>query len=355
MQDLHLLRAPLAMNGAPDRSALAAMAVAGADVAGGTRRGNRHGSVNQDSFIFQKVASSSGAVLHVLGVFDGHGMLGEVASLMARETLKKLCHKGPLLDGKSLADSFLAEPMPAMTALFSAMQAQVLSAHEKPPSKYTYQDGSYVWKLHVDDPEHPRDYVDENQVHVAIDFGCTATVVVVLPTGIVTGNVGDASAFLVTSRGRKPQVTLDGVEALSVLHRPDNPDEQARIRRDYPGAALFEDGYLCPVSSPVLADYQINITRSLGHKHFREIGVSPEPYVAMHYLPCGKDYVITLVLCSDGLTDEITPQRIGELAAAASSAKGLVEEMTSLAHSLGKAAGDADDVTAVVLRIVYPG
>ncbi len=55
--------------------------------------------MNQDSFVVQKCFSDDGTIIHVLGVFDGHGVLGEVAALIAGETIKKLCAKKTLLNG----------------------------------------------------------------------------------------------------------------------------------------------------------------------------------------------------------------------------------------------------------------
>ena len=61
---------------------------------------NIDGSINQDAYVFEQFRSSSGEVLSLVGVFDGHGMLGEVASLLAAGTLHRLCvGKASLSDG----------------------------------------------------------------------------------------------------------------------------------------------------------------------------------------------------------------------------------------------------------------
>ncbi len=361
-----------------------------------------------------------------------------------------------------LADAFLSKPEDAMRMLFAAMQAEVLAAHENPPARVTYRDGVIVWKLHVDDVAHPHDFIDQEHIHVPIDFGCTAAVAAITPTSIICANAGDSAIMLcrltmppgyhATSDGDKRMHTVEAhplqisplseghalshtsslSEALSeaseyatrsscggdggkgsstnpstisldpcshvtscltdvphgasinchsegvgsvrsspeksdrssmapstpprakltvslgsMLHRADQPTEQARILAITKDVG-FEDGYLSPLKPPLSGSYLINTTRSLGHKVFRTLGVSSDPFVKIQeFSSADRVEKVFVVVCSDGVTDELTFTEIGHLVVEAKSAKSLAETMTDTAHHRGKTAGDADDCTVV--------
>lgn len=97
--------------------------------------------------------------------------------------------------------------------------------------------------------------------------------------------------------------------------------EQARINRDYPGKAFFTpDGYLAPEDEE-LCQYEVQLTRSLGHKLLKEFGITHEPDIRQRDISDKENFA--LVLCSDGVTDELQPKEISERVARA----GSVEEV----------------------------
>ena len=330
-----------------------------------------------------------------------------------------------------------------MRKMFLEMNREILAAHDHPPSKYTYADGSYVWKLHVDDPHHPHDYIDNESVHVPIDFGCTAAVAVVTATSVIVGSAGDAAIIVCPKKFREghhhdiptaPGLTVHGtahmgknidgegggsitatsgagghvpptfgaggagsnggviiestspsthphtlasfvhkaggpsrpahasshlptdihpeefIRMLTPVHRGDVVQEQQRIESAHPGMCIFTDGYVCPINHPTLNAFQINLTRSLGHKLFREVGIIPDPYVAVEPIPCEFEMFV-LIACSDGVTDELPLSTLAHASVKSHSARHLVEDITTQAHQSGKRAGDSDDSTAAALFI----
>jgi serine/threonine protein phosphatase PrpC len=106
-----------------------------------------------------------------------------------------------------------------------------------------------------------------------IDFGCTAAVAIVSGERLIVANAGDAGAVLCFSdahgdmRGR----------LLSVAHTASLPSEQARVERDFQDKAYFTpDGYLAPAHE-LFSAFEVQVTRSLGHRHLHDFGVVSTP------------------------------------------------------------------------------
>lgn len=154
--------------------------------------------------------------------------------------------------------------------------------------------------------------------------GSTATVLLVGNGVVSVAWVGDSRAVLVTTRGSRP-LTSD--------HRIERRDELARCLAA--GAELMPPYVIDPVTSNGLM-----VTRALGDRALRVIGIIPEPEVAS--VPIDPD-AVGVVVATDGLWDVMTDHeaatvgRVGPAQAAAELLVGMVVTR-----------GGTDNVTVVV-------
>jgi serine/threonine protein phosphatase PrpC len=116
--------------------------------------------------------------------------------------------------------------------------------------------------------------------------GSTATVLLVGDGVVSVAWVGDSRAVLVTRSGARP-LTSD--------HRIERRDELARCLAA--GAELMPPYVIDPLTSNGLM-----VTRALGDRALRVIGITPEPEVASVTLDPGA---VGLVVATDGLWDVI--------------------------------------------------
>jgi serine/threonine protein phosphatase PrpC len=164
------------------------------------------------------------------------------------------------------------------------------------------------------------------------DADCGSTVAALLLTGatLTTAHVGDS---------RVMRVRRAGSEGLTRDHRIEAPDERARVLRM--GAEL-EPPYV------VRGDRGLMMTRSLGDRWFRPVGVIAEPEIGSHAV--GADDV-ALVAATDGVWDvlglEDAAHVVRRAATAEAAARALVAEAL--------AADTRDNVTAVVVRLADLG
>ncbi|MBA0584973.1 protein phosphatase 2C 77 [Gossypium raimondii] len=128
--------------------------------------------------------------------------------------------------------------------------------------------------------------------HVSETAGSTAVIAVVSPTHIIVANCGDSRAVL--SRGKFPI-------PLSIDHKPDREDEQARI--EAAGGKIIQ--WNGPRVSGVLA-----MSRSIGDKYLKP-WIIPDPEVT--FVSRANDDEC-LVLASDGLWDVLSNDEACEVA-----------------------------------------
>ena len=285
---------------------------------------------------------------YVCGVFDGHGLLGEQAAAAAVKCLRSWSRSQLSFDG------VFSDPHTAMAQLFDELHAAVMELHERPPATYTYPERDFDIEFEL------QQSADLGPVFAAkncrfprapIDFGCTAVVAIVVGDRAVVANAGDSAALLCRTG---PASDLEDRSAIvvSVPHTARLDTEVERIERDFENKAwITPDGYLAPLD-PVLSQYELQLTRCLGHKLLAGHGLIPTPLVRVLDLcaadpdcpqPCG------LVLCSDGITDELSPKDISDRVGMVSSASEACEVLCSDAQDFCMDAGRVDDCTAVVL------
>jgi serine/threonine protein phosphatase PrpC len=160
------------------------------------------------------------------------------------------------------------------------------------------------------------------------DADCGSTVAALLLTGaaLTTAHVGDSRVMRV-GRARSEGLTRD--------HRIEAPDELARVLRM---GARLDPPYV------VRGDHGLMMTRSLGDRWFRPVGVIAEPEIGQHAI--GQDD-LALVAATDGVWDVLSLEDAARVVRRAESAEAAARAL--VAEAL--AAGSRDNATAVVIRL----
>jgi serine/threonine protein phosphatase PrpC len=163
---------------------------------------------------------------------------------------------------------------------------------------------------------------------MAADAECGSTAAALLLTGeaLITAHVGDS---------RIVRVGRTGVDALTRDHRLDAPDERARVLRM---GAHLDPPYV------VRGDLGLMMTRSLGDRWFRPVGVMAEPEVGRHAM--GADDV-GLIAATDGIWDTLGLEDAARVVRATATAQAAARALVDTAL----AAGAHDNVTALVVRL----
>ncbi|KAL6616366.1 hypothetical protein ACP70R_038636 [Stipagrostis hirtigluma subsp. patula] len=204
---------------------------------------------------------------HFFGVFDGHGC-SHVAT-----TCQDRMHE-------VVADEH--------TKAGSGEEAAWKGVMERSFARLDEQAASWATSRSRDEPAcRCEQHMPSRCDHV----GSTAVVAVVSPTHIVVANAGDSRAVL--SRGGAPV-------PLSVDHKPDRPDELARIEAAG-GRVIYWDG------ARVLG--VLAMSRAIGDGYLKPY-VSSEPEVTMTERTDDDE---CLILASDGLWDVVTNEMACEV------------------------------------------
>jgi serine/threonine protein phosphatase PrpC len=163
---------------------------------------------------------------------------------------------------------------------------------------------------------------------VTADPDCGSTVAALLLTRetLITAHAGDS---------RVVRVGEARAEGLTRDHRIDAADERARVLRM--GAEL-DPPYV------VRGDRGLMVTRSLGDRWFRPVGVISEPEVGRHAL--GPDDV-ALVAATDGVWDVLSVEDAARVVRRATTAQAAAGALIGAAL----AANAHDNVTALVVRL----
>ena len=231
------------------------------------------------------VGDEASAALYA--VFDGHGGSAAAEHAAAR-----------LADALAAEPAFPGQPETALTRAFEAVDAGFLRTARaaRPP----------------------------------LDDGTTAVAALVLwGRRLVVANAGDSRALLVHRSGR--------AEALSDDHKPNRPDEAARIRA-LGGTVVFHGVWRV---GGVLA-----VSRALGDSALKPF-VTARPDVRSWALGPNDRY---LVLATDGIFDVLANREVGEIVTAATGAQAAAEALVEQALLRGS----LDNATAMVVDLSQP-
>lgn len=233
--------------------------------------------------------------IHAVGVFDGHGPQGEIASILAAyrmaDSLERMLTENP---GMKLED---------------AAEQGFLDVAETLNSAECGQHG-----------------------------GTTGSIALIRGNDLVVAHVGDSGIVLVSSE----PFQKGGAKYTSVLHRPCEENEAMRIK-EYGGTVV--QGYVMDASR----HHGLAVTRTLGDRDMQECGCISEPHIESFKL---KKEDCAVLVGSDGFWDHegIEVEEVAEMAAGrqGGTARELCWELLDMAHFYG---ATSDDCTIACLSI----
>jgi serine/threonine protein phosphatase PrpC len=158
------------------------------------------------------------------------------------------------------------------------------------------------------------------------ECGSTAAAFWLAGTTLVTAHVGDSRVVRV-GRAAAASLTRD--------HRIDAPGERQRVLAM---GARLEPPYV------VRGDHGLMMTRSLGDRWFRPVGVIAEPEIGRHAV--GADDV-AVVAATDGVWDVLDVDEAAGLVRRAVAARSAARALVDAALGIGA----SDNVTAIVVRL----
>ena len=342
---------------------------------------------NQDRCVMWSHPTDGDRLERVVGMFDGHGAMGEMAAHVAAHLLLDRCATSAKMGaaewGEFLRDYFRAAHDAIRVSFISLLGGT-----------YAMAGGNY-----------------------AMAGGTTATVCVVVDGCVVTASVGDSDALIVggTINAASGYYSSGGVETggvetggaatgtsagagylrLTADHRPTNVDEWRRIQAhpmprltcvyETPGLAMeifAADGSLCPVEGAALyknardefsaycvlppqlrkpaahmfGDAAIAMTRSLGDFAAHGLGLTCEPDVSVTRLadladPAGANLPppYSLAVGTDGIFDCWRYEEFADAARARVSLGGMIEESDRRARR--EFGGLHDDATLCLIEL----
>lgn len=99
---------------------------------------------------------------------------------------------------------------------------------------------------------------------------------------------------------------------------------------------------------PLLAQHQVQTSRSLGHRHLSKYGVVSDPDIYVRVLD--RETCFAVCVLSDGITDGMRMTTILDVVATAKDAESAAQRLVRDAHATSVALrSKSDDCTAVVL------
>eukprot|EP00051_Salpingoeca_urceolata_P032497 m.16020 g.16020 ORF g.16020 m.16020 type:complete len:334 (-) comp5137_c1_seq1:50-1051(-) len=310
--------------------------------------GNRHGVVSQDRH-GTRVVTRDGRTFHVAAVFDGHGIAGELAAEACRDTFLRLIDIGG--DDEDLLVRLWDRPEECFPKLFSQLNQAAIEAHEHAPNSYSFIMDGRAMKLSLERKKNqPAMYVRHRMFGrddaIPIDFGTTAVVAIHADGKLVVANAGDSSAILYSCSPADP--TRLSPRQLSTRHTAEEFAEVERLQATHGDSIQINpDGYFGPSDGPML-DWLMQNTRSLGHKLMQQYGITCEPAISVTRLDSLSRAV---VLCSDGLTDDISLKAVGSVIQGAPTAQAAADALFAKAWRDAYDPDDVDDISVIVMTL----
>jgi len=322
----------------------------GLDAGGFTQKGHAPGKLcNQDRYVCRKRCSDSPNSGSLFGVFDGHGKNGHHVSEwlstvmpieIARAEQDMCALRAQAATGTISCLHGSVEEMgaPNREAAITALLQTLRSAHKR------LEDGLLRSGLEIQ------------------WSGSTSCVVYLSGRHLVVMNVGDSRAVLGV---HAPQANGERgalcAKAISIDHKPGNPDERERIMQG--GGCVAPSRTLMGRAAGPLRVWDssrqagLATSRSFGDMGYRVNGtggVISEPQMHVFEITSEARFV---VIGSDGLWDQLSPAEAVSLASHFSSrgADYAAEELVEAALGRWRRVGRFhDDITAVVVKLPAP-
>ena len=307
------------------------------DVAGAATVAGSVGGVakeNQDSF-FRIPGGEGSPGDFAAGVLDGHGADGRrVSRFVAGKIKASLERYFRSASGASGATGTEKERGKTTDALEDAVSA-------------AFADADAALRAA------PRGSIDHEE------SGCTCVVVVRQGDALLTANVGDSRAVLCSVSPRDETFRKAVARDLSSDHKPDRPDERARIERTRLGCVeRARDGFFGFAGPPRVwlsttpKQGGLAVSRAFGDYRLARAGVTPTPELFLETLdtddtPKTKETPLCVILASDGVWDHVSSEAAAAAAAAAMGAAGnLTLRSAPGAGAIVRGAGAAADAIA---------
>lgn len=159
--------------------------------------------------------------------------------------------------------------------------------------------------------------------------GTTAVCALIRGTEVHVANAGDSRAIIVQRMGK--------VEPLSHDHKPNRPDEMARIKA-HGGGVYFHGVWRV---QGILA-----VSRAIGDRNLKAY-VTAEPDVVRREITPADKY---LVLATDGLWDVMSNEEVGEVLVGMADPQEAAARLVEYAFNRGS----TDNITVVVIDLMAP-
>ncbi|KAI3956966.1 hypothetical protein MKX01_001000 [Papaver californicum] len=236
--------------------------------------------LNQDSAILQKGFGMDDGVF--CGVYDGHGMNGQVASRLVRSWLP-----GLILNQKKVISSLNMNSNEEDDCVEEWSKACI--------SAYKVMD-------------------KELKLQEKLDCSCSGTTsVTIIKQGkdLIIANLGDSRAVLGTSSDNGEMVAVQ----LTTDLKPSVPEEAERIRKSNGRVfALDNEAHVTRVWLPDQNYPGLAMTRAFGDFELKDYGVIAIPQISHHHLNINDKVV---VLASDGAWDVLSNKEVVSIASLA--------------------------------------
>ena len=261
---------------------------------------------NQDSYLIKSDKINSGEIEYTFGVFDGHGLQGHFVS----QAIKQFFTNCSYFDFKT---------QPMILSVFSSLSSNINNSK----------------------------YFD------SMDSGSTVILVHINSDKIISMNCGDSRAILVTKRNNSNYLNkgINNIIELSRDHKPDIPEEKARIERS--GGRIDKIFGMGPYRVWFKnEDYPgLAMSRSIGDRLAHRVGVSDVPEIKEFSIENSSP--LAVVLASDGVWEFMSNEEVSEIVYrfeeskdATICAKKIVERARQTWEKTGYA---IDDITCVVV------
>lgn len=303
-------------------------------------KGNKSTAPNQDRASIVNLGT-----VELLTVCDGHGELGHDVADASSEVLPKLLlQQVARIEGSmspaGVPNKEARNPQEAAAAVSDLWREAAVQSFEE---LHRLIEASTALSLDGKCKDLPMD---------ARCSGTTATIAAVVRNQrILVAHVGDSRAVL----GIQPLGGPWMVKELTRDHKPELPDERARVERS--GAQVITVGQppnvTCRIYSHQQAWPSINMSRSLGDLHAHSQGLTSEAEVTCTECSWESSSRAALILASDGIWDVLESRTAVNMAwqafqKGADPASALAQEAYARWERRGLQAGYTDDITVIV-------
>ena len=299
--------------------------------------------INQDSYLI--LENLFGLKFNIYGIFDGHGDNGHLISNLVSSLLNKYFSNKINYCIKNKNES------KEISGSESSISKHEVNITDEMLSEIFSQNNNFIKDtIRILDEK-------SNECNFDLNFsGTTCVLLFILENKIVCSNIGDSSCYLFYCSNEERWTH----ELISILHKPEDPNEQKRIIENggvihpyYDEDGVFEGPDRVYVKGKTYPG--LSLTRSIGDLEGEKVGIISEPDIIVKKIDSTCKY---LVMGSDGLWDMIKPYdviRIVNPFFNKGDPKGACNALLKRANKYwDKDESERDDITIIVVFIGTP-